>query len=77
MRFSKKVIICVLAAVAVFTAVMVIVFCKMGSVPDALVTGVFAFAGGEVGALGLIKHAETKYPREESDLGEDDESGLC
>lgn len=60
-RFSKKIITIVLLLVVIFTVTMTVVFIVKGSIPDTLVTAFFAFAGGEAGALGLIKFSETKY----------------
>ena len=60
-RFSKKVVAAVLVAVVIFTVAMVVVYIKTGGVPDTLVTAFFAFAGGEAGALGLIRYGKAKY----------------
>ena len=60
-RFSKKVVAAVLVAVVIFTVAMVVVYVKTGGVPDTLVTAFFAFAGGEAGALGLIRYGKAKY----------------
>lgn len=60
-RFSKKVVAAVLVAVVIFTVAMVVVYIKTGGVPDTLVTAFFAFAGGEAGALGLIRFGKAKY----------------
>lgn len=71
MKFSKKVVAAMLISVAAFTVTMVVVFLKMGSVPDTLVTAFFAFAGGEAGVLGLIRFGDSKYdnndPRDDFD----------
>lgn len=63
-KFSKIIVVVLLAAVAVFTVAMTAIFCVVGSVPDSLVTAFFAFAAGEAGFLGLIKHGETRYMTE-------------
>lgn len=63
-KFSKIIVVVLLASVAVFTVAMTTIFCVMGSVPDSLITAFFAFAAGEAGFLGLIKHGETKYTGE-------------
>lgn len=54
---------------------MIAVFCVKGAVPDALIAAFFAFASGEAGILGLIKHSENKYQQnsmaeENNDNGE-------
>ncbi len=60
-RFSKKVVPTILVAVAAFTVTMIVVYVKTGGIPDTLVTAFFAFAGGEAGALGLIRYGKAKY----------------
>ncbi len=65
-KFSKKVVAAMLISVAAFTVTMIVVFLKMGSVPDTLVTAFFAFAGGEAGVLGLIRFGDSKYDNNDS-----------
>lgn len=60
-RFSKKVVPAILVAVAAFTVAMIVVYIRTGGVPDTLVASFFAFAGGEAGALGLIRYGKAKY----------------
>ena len=72
-RFSKKVVAAVLVAVVIFTVAMVVVYIKTGGVPDTLVTAFFAFAGGEAGALGLIRFGKAKY--EKPDTTSDNSAG--
>lgn len=76
-RFSKKVVPAILVAVAAFTVAMVVVYIKTGGVPDTLVASFFAFAGGEAGALGLIRYGKAKYTNSDSDTppGSDGGSG--
>ena len=76
-RFSKKVVAAVLVAVVIFTVAMVVVYIKTGGVPDTLVASFFAFAGGEAGALGLIRYGKAKYTNSDSDTppGSDGGSG--
>ncbi len=57
MKFSKKVIIGILAAAAMFTVAMTIAFFLYQSVPGDLVTGFYAFCGAEAGVLGWIKRS--------------------
>ena len=47
-------------ALLVFTITMIIVFLDMGSVPDTLITCVFATFTGECGILGWIKTTKEK-----------------
>ena len=74
-RFSKKVVAAVLVAVVIFTVAMVVVYIKTGGVPDTLVTAFFAFAGGEAGALGLIRYGKAKYTNSDSDTPPGSDSG--
>lgn len=71
-RFSKVAVLALLASVAAFTVVMIWIYLKTGGVPDTLVASFYAFAGGEAGFLGLIKHSETKYGDKTGDAGEED-----
>lgn len=49
-------ILCIVAiAAVVFTVVMIQLFKAQGSIPDTLVTCVFAMLGGECGAMAWIK----------------------
>ena len=63
-KFSKIVVVVLLASVAMFTVAQTIIFCVKGSVPDSLITAFFGFAAGEAGFLGLIKHGEAKYTKD-------------
>lgn len=65
-KFSKVVIVALLVAVALFTVANMVIFCVIGSVPDALIAAFFAFVAGEAGVLGLIKHGDTKYQKNET-----------
>ena len=70
-RFSKKVIAAVLFSVAAFTVAMTVIYVKTGGIPDTLVTAFFAFAGGEAGALGLIRFGKAKYDSSGNTASED------
>ena len=72
-RFSKKVVAAVLVAVLIFTITMVATYIVTGGIPDTLVTAFFAFAGGEAGALGLIRYGKAKY--EKQDTSSDSSAG--
>lgn len=47
-------------ALTAFTAVMIYVFVRCGSIPDTLCTCVFAALGGECGVMGWIKTNKDK-----------------
>ncbi len=59
MRFSKKVMTCMLVFLVIFTAVVLYISYKTQSEPSTLVASVFAFCGVEGGCLALIKSVET------------------
>lgn len=59
-KFSKVIVVSLLASVALFTVAMIVIYCVKDSVPDSLITAFFAFCGGEAGILGLIKRGESK-----------------
>jgi len=61
LKYSKVVVALLLIAVAAFTVAMIWIYREQGGVPDSLVAAFYAFAGGEAGFLGLIKHSDNKY----------------
>lgn len=71
-RFSKKIVTAVLVSVAAFTIAMLVIYVQTGGIPDALVAPFFAFAGGEAGALGLIRYGKAKYTSSSDDAGGND-----
>lgn len=60
MRFSKPIIVAIIAMVAIFTTAVLYVFLQVGSEPAVLIGSFFAFCTGELWALASIKKAETK-----------------
>lgn len=74
-KFSKIVVVSVLAAVASFTVAMIFVYAKYGGIPDTLVVSFFSFAGGEAGVLGLIKCNDEKHKKNTTDSGSGEASG--
>lgn len=65
-KFSKKVVVAILAEVTVFTVAMVAVYMKTGGTPDTLIVSFFSFIGGEAGVLGLIRYGDSKYPKQDA-----------
>ena len=61
LKYNKVVVALLLVAVAAFTVAMIWIYREKGGVPDSLVAAFYAFAGGEAGFLGLIKHSDNKY----------------
>lgn len=61
LKYNKVVVALLLVAVAAFTVAMIWIYREQGGVPDSLVAAFYAFAGGEAGFLGLIKHSDNKY----------------
>lgn len=59
LRFSKIVVILMLASVFAFTVGMILIFIFKDSVPDTLITEFFGFFKIEGGITGIIKIAET------------------
>ena len=59
LKYNKVVVALLLVAVAAFTVAMIWIYREKGGVPDSLVAAFYAFAGGEAGFLGLIKHSDT------------------
>lgn len=63
MGTMDRILLIVFLCLLVFTVVMVVLFARIGSVPDTLITCVFALCGGECGIMGWIK--TTKERRED------------
>lgn len=55
-----KILVVIFICLVIFTAVMIRIFTVYGSVPDTLVTCVFAALGGECGIMGWIKTTKEK-----------------
>lgn len=70
-RFSKKVVITILAEVTAFTVAMIVVYMKTGGTPDTLIVSFFSFIGGEAGVLGLIRYGDSKYPKQDANTSTD------
>ena len=70
-KFSKKVVIAILAEVTAFTVAMIVVYMKTGGTPDTLFVSFFSFIGGEAGVLGLIRYGDSKYPKQDANTSTD------
>ena len=70
-KFSKKVVIAILAEVTAFTVAMIVVYMKTGGTPDTLIVSFFSFIGGEAGVLGLIRYGDSKYPKQDANTSTD------
>lgn len=66
-KFSKRVVCWLLAAVALFTAAVLVIFLLTGMEPSTLIVSFFTFAGGEAGVLGLLKHSDNRYTAEKNE----------
>lgn len=75
LKYNKIVVALLLIAVAAFTVTMIFIYREQGGVPDTLVASFYAFAGGEAGFLGLIKHSDTKYGSSDNDNTPGTDSG--
>jgi hypothetical protein len=60
-KTSDVALVLVFAVLVVFTAYMCVLYRECGSIPDTLVTCVFATLGGECGALAWIRTTKEKY----------------
>ena len=65
-------LVILLIVMLVFTAIMIWVFIKVGSVPDSLVTAVFAVCGGECGVMGWIKTTKDKQSNKNKEEKDDE-----
>lgn len=66
-KFSKRVVCWLLAAVALFTAAVLLIFLVTGMEPSTLIVSFFGFAGGEAGVLGMLKHSDNRYSSEKNE----------
>lgn len=55
MKTMDKILIIIGVTLLAFTVAMIWIFTRYGSIPDTLVTCVFAILGGECGVMGWIK----------------------
>lgn len=62
-NYSKKVLFIVATTLTLFTITMIVIFLIKGSIPDTLVTCVFAACTGEFSVLGFIKITKEKQRR--------------
>lgn len=53
------------AALLAFTVTMIVLFRRLGAVPDTLITCVFAALAGECGIMGWIKTTKDRYKERE------------
>ncbi len=65
MRFSKGLVMAIIALNAIFTIGVLYVFCRVGSEPTVLVGAWFAFTTGELWALASIKKNEERNKKDE------------
>lgn len=70
LKFSKRIVLCLLLSVLIFTVTMIVVYIVKDGVPDSLITSFYAFAGGEAGFLGLIKYSDNKFSKGNNDESE-------
>ncbi len=68
MRFSKKIVILIVALNIIFAAAVLIVFWHTGNEPAALVGAWFAFTTGELWALSKVTREKNKKEREEKEV---------
>lgn len=59
-RTMDVILVFLFTCMAAFIVTMIVVFLRMGSVPDTLIVSVFAFFGLECGVMGWIKTTKTK-----------------
>lgn len=60
-----------------FTVVMIIIYVNIGSVPDTLITCVFAALGGECGAMAWIKTTKERRQEREWELEDEERKKDC
>lgn len=83
MKFSKILIIVMLAAIAAFFIAMMITYWVMGDVPEPLINGFVGICTSELISLMLIKRSDNKYsqseqcePHKEADYENNEEENI-
>ena len=76
MKTSNKILLILAVFLFSFVVTMIVLYCVVGSIPDTLVTCVFAVTGGECGAMAWIKttkdrHLERHFELEDRNMKED------
>lgn len=61
MRFSKKIVVILLALIVIFVSTMTATYWVMGDVPESLISAVATMVTAESGFLMLIKNADTRH----------------
>ena len=59
-RTMDKILVVIAAVLIVFTTTMIVTFWHLGSVPDILITSVFAACLGEFGFMAWIKNTKER-----------------
>lgn len=67
MKTSNVVLIVIAIILILFTITNLILFAKIGAVPDVLITSVFAACLGEFSVLGVIKTSKIKHGADDID----------
>lgn len=64
-----KILKILFVSLLIFTVIMIVIFCVMGSVPDELIRSVYGFCGGgELGCMAVIKAAKIIKEKKVEDL---------
>ncbi len=67
MKTSNIVLIVIAIVLIAFTITNLVLFARIGAVPDTLITAVFAACLGEFGFLAWIRNTKQKYGDEEEE----------
>jgi len=73
MKTSNKILIALGLGLVLFTILMIVIFLYKDSVPDTLITCVFAACTGEFSVLGWIKTTKERNRREDDPEGGNEE----
>lgn len=72
-KTSKVALIIIATVLIIFTIINLVIFTKLGSVPDVLITAVFGACLGELGFMSLIRTTKQKYPDPNTGFDEEDD----
>ena len=72
-NFINKVLVFIAIVLVVFTIANLLIFLKIGAVPDVLITSVFAACLGEMSLTSWIKNTKQKYSDNEPTYTDEEE----
>ena len=70
-----RILAVVFVLLVAFTVAMIVIFLRVGAIPDTLCTCVFGALAGECGIMGWIKTSKVRHKEREWEVEDRDEKG--